>query len=170
MAEVPSSPVLSPAIRAARPGEGTAINAALRALSDDLGDPHPARGSDIEAALFGDPAVAHALVAEAPGEPALAGIAMFSPQFSTTRAAVGLYVSDLWVAPAWRGTGLGRRLLAAARDRSAARWEVGYLCLKTYATAPEALDFYRRLGFREDAGAHHLSIEAALLGPSGDPP
>jgi len=151
------------AIRPAIPGEGARLNAALRALSDELGDRHSARDTDLAAALFCDPPAAHALVAEAAGEDALAGIVMFSPQFSTTRGAAGLYVSDLWIAPAWRGTGLGRRLLATACDQGKARWGAAFLCLKAYADASHARRFYRRLGFTETTDTHHLTLDAQLL-------
>lgn len=154
-------------IRPAGPADVGRANAALAALSADLGDPHPTRDADLAAALFGPDPAAHAVLAVAEGDGALAGIAVFSPQYSTKRAAAGLYVSDLWVAHAWRGAGLGARLLAAARDTAGERWGAGFLRLTAYATSPGALRFYRRLGFAEDAGAHHLTIEGRGLAALG---
>ncbi|MCB2134255.1 MAG: GNAT family N-acetyltransferase, partial [Rhodobacteraceae bacterium] len=86
------------------------LNAALRALSDDLGDTHKATDDDILRAGFGkDPAFRAILALR--GD-AVVGVAVFSALYSTTRARAGAYVSDLWVAEAARGARIGPRLLA----------------------------------------------------------
>lgn len=154
-------------IRPAMPADTRRANAMLAALSAELGDPHATDDAALAAALFGAGAPAQALVAEAPD--GLVGISMFSPQYSTRRGAAGVYVSDLWVAPGQRGGGLGPRLLAATRDAAAARWGARYLALSTYADAPRARAFYRRLGFREAAGTHHLTLEDDMLRTLGAP-
>ena len=155
-----------------RPAEARDVpraNAALAALAAELGDAHPTTEDQLAGALFGPRPVAHAFLAEAAGEAGLAGIAMASPLFSTKRGTAGLYVSDLWVAPGRRSGGLGRRLLAAVRDDGAARWGAGYLSLTAYADAPRSVAFYRRLGFGEATGTHHLTLEGAGLAALGDP-
>lgn len=84
-----------------------------------------------------------ALVAEVAGE--AAGFALFFHNFSTWEGRKGLYVEDLYVRPAARRHGVGRRLLAAcaaiARQRGCARLDLAVLDWNP------ARGFYQRLGF-----------------------
>lgn len=83
------------------------------------------------------------LIAELEGEPA--GFALFFHTYSTWRGRRGLWLEDLYVRPARRGEGIGRRLLAAlariARDRGCARFEWSVLDWNE-----PAIRFYRSLG------------------------
>ncbi len=150
-------------LRRATPPDATTLNAALRALSHSMGDVHRADDGQIARALGG---VFHAILAEAGAD--LIGVAVFSPLFSTTRGMAGAYVSDLWVAPQARGTGLGQRLLATVRDEAASDWDAGFLRLGVYADNRVARRFYARLGFTEPANEHYLTLAgpglAALKG------
>lgn len=151
-----------PAIVPVGPADIAALADALAALSADLGDTHRAGARDLARACLGPAAVCRGLLARAGGARAggaPVGAALVSAIFSTTQGAAGAYVSDLWVAPAHRGRGLGRALLAAAAALAARRWEARFLKLAVYAGNAEALDFYRRLGFR------HAAHERALLLP-----
>lgn len=85
--------------------------------------------------LFGPHPAAEAVVAEVPGEgpgsPArTVAFALFFPNFSTFLGKPGLYLEDLYVQPAYRGTGIGRQLLlhlaqlAVARDYGRFEWSV----------------------------------------------
>ena len=66
----------------------------------------------------------------------------------------------MWVSPAVRGLGLGRRLLAALEERAKAR-RVGAVRLETNRALDEAIGLYRAAGYREVAAfndepyAHH---------------
>jgi ribosomal protein S18 acetylase RimI-like enzyme len=66
----------------------------------------------------------------------------------------------MWVAPAARGLGLGRRLLAELEAHAAARG-VAVLRLETNGTLAEAISLYRSSGYQEvapfsaEAYAHH---------------
>ncbi len=82
--------------------------------------------------LFGERPVAEAVVAEldgVPGRPVVA-FALFFTNFSTFLGKPGLYLEDLYVQPAHRGTGLGRALLqhlaalAVARGCGRFEWSV----------------------------------------------
>lgn len=73
----------------------------------------------LRASLFGPRPAAEVVVAYAGNEPA--GFAVFFPTFSTFLGQPGLYLEDLFVEPAWRRRGLGRRLLAYVAGVATAR-------------------------------------------------
>ncbi|GGA28276.1 GNAT family N-acetyltransferase [Neptunicoccus cionae] len=133
-------------IRLAERSDLALLNTALAALSAELNDPHPATPEFLEQAGFGPVPTFYALIAQS-GADTLDGAIMFSPVTSTSMASTGTFVSDLWVAQTMRGTGLGRRLLAAAADWSAMRWGAGYLKLSVYDQSVQSRKFYDRLGF-----------------------
>lgn len=98
--------------------------------------------------LFGERPVAEALVAQVdqPGEggPVVA-FALFFTNFSTFLARPGLYLEDLYVQPAHRGTGIGQALLqelgALAVARGYGRFEWSVLDWNE-----NAIRFYERMG------------------------
>lgn len=153
-------------IRLAGAADAARLNAALRALSDDLGDEHRATNENIAAAGFGAEPAFRALLA-LQGD-ATVGVAVFSPIYSTTRAMAGAYVSDLWVVPSARGAQLGPRLLAAVRDAAAARWGGGFIRLAVYADNPRAVAFYERMGFSTRTGEVGMILDGAALKTIGD--
>ena len=84
------------------------------------------------------------------------------------------YIKRMWVSPAVRGLGLGRRLLAQLEDRAAAR-QMPAVQLETNRALPEAVALYRSAGYREvppfndEPYAHHwfaksLSQPSAAIG------
>ena len=64
---------------------------------------------DMHAALFGERPVVETVIARLDAEPV--GYALFFPTFSTFLGKPGLYLEDLYVRPAARGFGVGRKLL-----------------------------------------------------------
>ncbi|MEU5694212.1 GNAT family N-acetyltransferase [Actinosynnema sp. NPDC020468] len=99
-----------------------------RQLHDALFAPEPA--------LFGH-------VAEVDGE--VVGIALWFLSFSTWRGTHGLYLEDLYVSPARRGTGLGKALLVTLAQLSVER---GYARLEWTVLDwnASAIGFYRSIG------------------------
>jgi len=97
----------------------------------------------LRAALFGPTPAVYALVAETGGE--VVGFALYFLSFSTWEGVHGIYLEDLYVRPAQRGTGRGKALLAAlaaiAVARGYARVEWSVLDWNT-----PSIEFYRRLG------------------------
>jgi ribosomal protein S18 acetylase RimI-like enzyme len=138
------------AIRPAEAGDLTALDAALKNLSQDLGDPHRAGTDSLRKAVFGPAPSAWAQVMGGPQ--GLRGLALFSPVFSTARGGAGAYVSDLWVARSERGSGLGTALLQSAADRAATLWGAGYLRLAVHDHNSRARLFYQSLGFEPAEG------------------
>ena len=94
-------------------------------------------------ALFGERPAVEALVAEREGR--VVGYALFFPNFSTFLSRRGLYLEDLYVQPALRGSGLGtallRRVAAIAVERQCGRFEWSVLDWNQ-----TAIDFYTKMG------------------------
>jgi GNAT superfamily N-acetyltransferase len=93
--------------------------------------------------LFGERPVAECMVGEVAGE--VVAFALFFTNFSTFLARPGLYLEDLYVRPAHRGSGLGKALLEhlarLAADRGCGRFEWSVLDWNANAIA-----FYQKLG------------------------
>lgn len=147
-------------IRPAKPSDVAVLNAALGQLSRDIGDAHAATDADLLHAAFGPFPVFRAQIAEL--DEAVTGAILYSPVFSTRLGGPGAFVSDLWVAEAQRGAGLGQTLLAHAAEAARAEWGAVYLKLSVYDDNPRALQFYERLGFAPLEGETTL-----ILGPNG---
>ena len=93
--------------------------------------------------LFGAKPAAEAVVGEVDGQ--VVGFALFFTNFSTFLGRPGLYLEDLYVQPAHRGTGLGRALLqhlgALAVERGCGRFEWSVLDWNE-----NAIRFYEKMG------------------------
>ena len=93
--------------------------------------------------LFGPRPAAEAVVAEADGR--VVAFALFFTNFSTFLAKPGLYLEDLYVQPAHRGSGLGTALLkhlgALAVQRGCGRFEWSVLDWNVNAIA-----LYEKMG------------------------
>lgn len=110
---------------------------------EKLSDQVTATEADIARSLFGDPPRAEAVIARLDGD--AIGFALFFHNYSTFLGRPGLYLEDLYVRPAFRGRGFGRRLLVhlarIAVDRGCGRFEWSVLDWN----AP-AITAYRRAG------------------------
>ena len=105
--------------------------------------------ADLRRDLFGPAPRVFCDIAEASGAPV--GTAIWYYTYSTFAGAHGLYLEDLFVAPAARGTGAGLALMRELARRCVreklARLEWAVLDWNT-----PALDFYDRLGARPPSG------------------
>jgi GNAT superfamily N-acetyltransferase len=99
----------------------------------------------LRASLFGPRPAAEAVIAYAGSEPV--GFALYFHTFSTFLGRPGLYLEDLYVTPAWRSRGVGRRLLAFVA-RVAVERECGRLEWSVLDWNEPALAVYRRIGAR----------------------
>ena len=137
------SPVIT--LRPAAMTDTPRILAFIRELAEYEKLAHEAVADEatLAAHLFGEHPAAEVVIAEVDGQPA--GFALFFHTFSTFLGQRGLYLEDLFVRPAFRGLGLGRRLmvhlakLALQRDCGRFEWSV------LDWNAP-AIGFYRSLG------------------------
>ncbi|HSC99363.1 MAG TPA: GNAT family N-acetyltransferase [Casimicrobiaceae bacterium] len=132
----------------ARPEHVPQLHALVRGLADYERLTHlcVATEQDLEAALFGNPPAAEALVATKSNDSAATtGFALFFHTYSTFLGRRTLWLEDLFVAPAHRGVGIGRALLQAlaklAVERNCGRFEWAVLDWNAPAIA-----FYQSLG------------------------
>jgi GNAT superfamily N-acetyltransferase len=107
---------------------------------------HEVVGSEdmLAQALFGNNPKAFAVIAEKDGDPA--GFALFFYNFSTFLCQHGLYIEDIYVRPAHRGMGIGKKLLV-------------YLAQKAVAEGCGRLEWWV-LDWNEPALAFYASIGA----------
>ncbi len=114
-------------IRPAAPGDCGEIHRLILALAEYEKLEHQVVGTPgtLERAMFGERPACEALVAERGGR--TVGFALYFTTFSTFLSRPGLYLEDLFVEPAHRGTGLGkallRRLAGLALERGCGRFE-----------------------------------------------
>lgn len=116
-------------------------------------------------AMFGDRGVLSGHVAVVDG--VVVGCALWFLNFSTWRGVSGIYLEDLYVQPAHRGTGLGRALLVAlARECIAGGY--GRLEWSVLNWNEPSIRFYRSVGAldQDDWTTYRLSDDAlsALAG------
>ena len=118
----------------------------LKELAAALGKSEEIKGTeqDLERHGFGDHPRFEAMLALVDDE--AVGLAVFFYEYSTWRGSPGVYVQDLYVASQARGTGLGRQLLRAVRERARARGG-RYVKLTVYDANQAAISFYQHLGF-----------------------
>jgi GNAT superfamily N-acetyltransferase len=99
-------------IAAATPADVPVILEMITALAEyeRLSDQVVATEAALRDTLFGAHPAAEVVIGYAGDTPA--GFALFFHTYSTFLAQRGLYLEDLFVAPPWRGRGLGRQLLS----------------------------------------------------------
>jgi len=114
-------------IRAATPADVAELLRLIHELAVYEKLEHMAVGTTplLHEALFGKRPVCEALIAEVGGR--AVGFALFFSTFSTFLCKAGLYLEDLFVEPAHRGSGIGKallkRLAAITVERDGGRFE-----------------------------------------------
>tara|TARA_Y100001934_G_scaffold120178_1_gene146952 strand:+ start:1142 stop:1621 length:480 start_codon:yes stop_codon:yes gene_type:complete len=136
---------VAPTVREAVPADLPDILEFIRGLAryERAEDEVVATVDDLEAALFGDNAKARCFIAGIDGKSV--GCAVFFYNFSTWTGRYGIYLEDLFVEEAHRGTGAGLALMQAlaktAVDEGCTRFEWSVLDWNQ-----PSIDFYERLG------------------------
>jgi GNAT superfamily N-acetyltransferase len=99
----------------------------------------------LEETLFGPISHAEVLMAEEQGD--AVGFCLFFHNYSTFLGQPGIYIEDIFVRPAYRGNGVGKKLFSRvaeiARDRKCGRVEWWVLDWNR-----PAIEFYERMGAR----------------------
>ena len=135
------------AIRPARPGDVAEVLRLIRALAayEKLAHEVVATEDALRRTLFGDKPAAEVLLAEEDGRPV--GLALFFQNYSTFLGRPGIYLEDLFVEPAHRGSGIGKALLQAVA-RIAVQRECGRFEWAVLDWNRPAIEFYQALGAR----------------------
>ena len=157
-ARTSSSPEIR--IRPAEPGDTAAIAGMANALNLQHGKPGDLYDSAlIDREAFGPAPLCSFLVALADGQPV--GYALFHPMFNSDSARRGIWLTDLYVDPGFRGTGIGARLLAAVARHTV---DNGMESLWWGVTSDNgaARRFYAQLGAR-DEDARILELDGTAL-------
>ena len=132
-------------IRPAQPEDVPLLMDFIRQLAEYERAPNAVTGDEplLGEALFGQHAVAEAVIAEVEGEPL--GFAIFYRTFSTWLCRPGIWLEDLFVLPSRRRSGVGRALLRHLAQLAVAR---GYGRLEWSALKwnTPATDFYATIG------------------------
>jgi GNAT superfamily N-acetyltransferase len=150
---------------------------AIHALIGELADYERLRplftgeAGDLASHLFDEPRCAHSLVALR-GDIVI-GFALYFFNYSTFLCKPGLYLEDLYVQPAFRGQGVGKRLLQDLARRAAARG-CGRMEWSVLDWNAPSIAFYRSLGAEplEEWTTFRLTGDAITrlaAGGSGDP-
>ena len=132
-------------LRPATPADCAAIVGLIRELAvfEKLEHLVVVTPETLEPQLFGPRPAAEAVVAEVDGQ--VVAFALFFTNFSTFLGKPGLYLEDLYVQPAHRGSGLGKALLqhlaALAVERGCGRFE---WCVLDWNE--NAIRFYEKMG------------------------
>lgn len=157
---------MSAIIRPVRPDDVPEIYRMVRELAAFEGATGAVQSTEdmLRKAFFAAQPAAEAIIAESvdsDGDATALGYAVFYSSFSTWTGQRGLWLDDLYVTPAARGSGAGAALLKAlagiAMDRDCARFEWWVLDWNTAAR-----DFYRSKGAepQSDRIVHRVSGDA----------
>lgn len=144
--------------RPATAADVPALRRLLQALSDHDGGPEVVSEAMLRQAGFGAHPLYRAILAE--DEAGTLGMVLYFPEFSTYRGQAGLYVQDIYVTRAARGSGVGTGLLAAAMRQQ--DWGAAYLTLGVDPANDTARAYYANRGFRT-RGYEFLILDGTAL-------
>lgn len=116
--------------------------------------------AELHNAMFGPGSFVEGFVCEVDGE--TAGFAIFYPRFSSFRGQTGYYLEDIYVDEAYRGRGLGERLLKAIarKGRSRGFQRIDFQVLEWNFAA---IEFYKALGaVLDDEDKHFKFVDDAF--------
>lgn len=138
---------MNPTIRAATPDDLDDILDMIRGLAEfeRMADQVSFDPAAMGEHLFGPDPAASVALAEVGG--AVAGMALWFRTFSTFLGEPGIWLEDLYVRPAHRGSGVGAALLHHLRALTSGRVEWSVLDWNH-----KAIEFYDHLGARPDDG------------------
>jgi GNAT superfamily N-acetyltransferase len=156
------SPAPATEIRPATPADVPHILAFIRELAEYERLLHEVVATEelLAASLFGSHPDAEVLIACAGKIPV--GFALFFANYSTFQARPGLYLEDLYVRPAYRGLGLGKRLLIEVGKLAVARGCGRYEWSVLDWNEP-SIRFYESLGAEMHASWRRMRVTGEAL-------
>jgi GNAT superfamily N-acetyltransferase len=139
------TPRQPPLLRPATPPDVPQVMRLIRGLAEYERLLHAATATeaDYHEALFGPVPRTHAILADVDGRSV--GLALFYYTFNTFKARTNIFLEDLFVDPAHRGTGVGLALMRALAQRAVAE-NCGGIEWRVLNWNQPAIDFYQRLG------------------------
>jgi GNAT superfamily N-acetyltransferase len=129
--------------RSAVPSDTPAILSLIRGLAEYEHLSVTATEPELCEALFGPLPRAHAILAEIGAFPV--GLALFYYTFSTFKARANIFLEDLFVEPAHRGTGVGLNLMRHLAERAVTE-NCDRIEWRVLNWNQPSIDFYQRLG------------------------
>lgn len=152
------NPVLRPAV----PADVPEVLRLIRALaeSERLLDEVTVTESELREALFGPLPRIHAIIAEIDGGPV--GLALFYYTFNTFKLRSNIFLEDLFVDPAHRGTGIGLALMRYLAQQAVTE-NCGVIEWRVLNWNQPSIDFYHRLGARPIESWHTLLLRGDAL-------
>jgi GNAT superfamily N-acetyltransferase len=149
-------------LRPATPTDVPEVLRLIRGLADyeRLSGELTATEADLHAALFGPQPGIHAILAEVAVKPV--GLALFYYTFNTFKARRNIFLEDLFVEPAHRGTGLGVALMRYLAQRAVAE-NCGRIEWSVLNWNQPAIDFYQRLGAKPVNAWHTRQLRGNAL-------
>jgi GNAT superfamily N-acetyltransferase len=149
-------------LRPAQPADTGAVLRLVRGLAEyeRLLQEVTATEAELHATLFGPLPQAHAVLADVDGEPV--GLALFYYTLNTFKLQRNIFLEDLFVEPAHRGSGIGlalmRHLARRAIDENCGRIEWRVLNWNQ-----PSIDFYRQIGAQPILDWHTLLLGGNAL-------
>jgi GNAT superfamily N-acetyltransferase len=152
---------MSVTVRVASPADAPLILQFIRDLAEYERLLHEVEATeeDVRRDLFGENPRAFCEIAEAAGQPV--GFALWFYNYSTFRGRAGIYLEDLFVAPAARGLGAGKALLRRLAQRCVEA-DLGRLEWAVLDWNQPSIEFYDSLGAaaKDDWTVRRLDGEA----------
>ena len=153
---------MTPLIRPARPADIPAILRLIRGLAEyeRLLPEVTATEPQLHAALFAPNPSGHALIAELDGTPI--GLALFYYTLNTFKLRPNIFLEDLFVDPAHRGTGAGYALMRHLAQRAVAE-NCARIEWRVLNWNQPSIDFYHRIGSKPISDWHTLQLGGDAL-------
>ncbi len=153
---------MTPTIRPVRPTDVAAILRLIRGLAEyeRLLAEVTATEAQIHDALFAPNPRAHALIAEIDSTPI--GLALFYYTLSTFKLRPNIFLEDLFVDPAHRGTGAGYALMRHLAQRAVAEG-CARIEWRVLNWNQPSIDFYHRIGSQPIEHWHTLQLGGEAL-------
>ena len=149
-------------LREAEPADVTDVLRLVRGLAEYERLLHEATATEAEIhdALFAPTPRIHATLAERGGR--AVGLALFYYTFNTFKARPNIFLEDLFVEPAHRGSGIGLALMRHLAQRAVAE-NCGRLEWRVLKWNQPSIAFYRRLGAEPIEHWHTLLLRGDEL-------